>query len=43
MVVVSAGHDYVGGTLGSGIVSSADDVLRMSVVRGMRGDGGVCV
>ena len=30
---VSAGH--VGGTCGSGIVSSAADVLWMSVVRGM--------
>ena len=40
MVVVSAW--YVGGTRGSGIVSSADDVLGMSVVRGMRGIGGVC-
>ena len=34
MVVVSAGH--VGGTRGSGIVSSAADVLGMSVVRVMR-------
>ena len=31
--MVSAGH--VGDTLGSGIVSSAADVLWMSVVRGM--------
>ena len=31
--MVSAGH--VGGTRGSGIVSSAGDVLCMSVVRGM--------
>ena len=31
--MVSAGH--VGGTRGSGIVSSAADELRMSVVRGM--------
>ena len=38
--VVSAGH--VGGTRGSGIVSSAADVLCMSVVRGMRGVGGIC-
>ena len=37
--MVSAEH--VGGTRGSGIVSSASDVL-MSVVRGMRGVGGVC-
>ena len=40
MVVVSAG--YVGGTHGSGIVSSVADVLWMSVVRGMRRVGGVC-
>ena len=41
MIVVRAGH--VDGSRGSGIVSSAADVLWMSVVRGMRGDGGVCV
>ena len=40
MVVVTAGH--VGGILGSGIVSSAADVLWISVVRGMRGGGGMC-
>ena len=40
VVVVSAGH--VGGTHGSGIVSSAADVLWMSVVRGMRGVSEVC-
>ena len=40
MVMVSAWH--VGGTRGSCIVSSAADVLGMSVVRGMRGVGGVC-
>ena len=40
MVVVSAGN--VGGTRGSGIVSSATDVLWMSVVHEMRGIGGVC-
>ena len=39
-VVVSAGH--VGGIRGSGIVSSVADVLGMSVVRGVRGGGGVC-
>ena len=39
-MVVSAG--YVGGTRGSGIVSSTADVLWMSVVRGMRGVGEVC-
>ena len=38
--MVSAGH--VGGTGGSGIVSSAADVLWMSVVRGMRGVDVVC-
>ena len=38
--MVSAGH--VGGTHGSGIVSSVVDVLWMSVVRGMRGVGEVC-
>ena len=32
----------MGGTRGSGIVSSAADVLWMSVVRGMRGVGVVC-
>ena len=38
---MSAGH--VGGTRGSGIVSSAVDMLWMSVVHGMRGGvGGVC-
>ena len=37
---MSAGH--VGGTRGSSIVSSAADVLWMSVVRGMRGVDGVC-
>ena len=40
MVVVNTGH--VGGTCGSGIVPSAADVLWMSVVRGIRGVGGVC-
>ena len=39
-MVVSAGH--VGGTRGSSTVSSAVDMLTMSVVRGMRGVGGVC-
>ena len=37
---MSAGH--VGGTRGSGIVSNTADVLWMSVVRVMRGVGGVC-
>ena len=40
MVVLSVGH--VGGTRGSGIVSSPAAVLWMSVVREMRGVGGVC-
>ena len=38
--MVSAGH--VGGTCGSGIVSSAADVLWMSEVRSMCRIGGVC-
>ena len=38
--MVSAGH--VGGTRCSCIVFSAADVLWMSVVRMMRGVGGVC-
>ena len=38
--MVSAG--LVGGTCGSGIVSSAPDVHWKSVVRVMRGVGGVC-
>ena len=42
VVVVNAGHKCVGGTRGLGIVSSADDVLGMSVVRVMRVVGGVC-
>ena len=40
MVVVSTGH--VDGTRGSGIMSSASDVLGTSVVYGMRGVGKVC-
>ena len=43
VVVVSTGHKYVGGTPGSGIVSSAADVQVMIVVRGMRGVGEVCM
>ena len=39
---MSAGHESVCGTRGSGIVSRAADVLWMSVVRGVRGIGGVC-
>ena len=38
--MVSAWH--VGGTRGSDIVSSAAEVLWMSLVRGMRGVGGIC-
>ena len=41
VVVVSAGH--VGGTRGSGMVSSAADVLWIRAVRMMRGVCGVCV
>ena len=40
VVMVSAGH--VGGTRSSGIVSSAADVLGLSVVHVMKGVGGVC-
>ena len=40
--MVSAGHECIGCTRGSGIVSSAADVLGMSWVCGMRGVGGVC-
>ena len=42
MVAVSEVHDYVGGTRGSDIMSSAADVLWMSGVCGMRGVGGLC-
>ena len=38
--MVSSWH--VGGTRGSGNVSSTADLLWMSVVRGMRGVGEVC-
>ena len=38
--MVIAGH--VSGTRGSGILFCASDVLCMSMVRGMRGVGGVC-
>ena len=34
VVEMSAGHEYVGGTRGSRIVSNAADVLGMSVVHG---------
>ena len=33
--------EYMGGTRGSGFVSTANDVLEMSVVRGVRGVCGV--
>ena len=39
---VSAEHEYVEVNRGSGIMSTAADVLWMSVVREMRGVGGVC-
>ena len=42
LVSVSVWCDYIGGTRGSGVVSSADVVLEMSVVRGVRGVGEVC-
>ena len=42
VVTVSAGFEYMGGTRVSGFVSTADDVLEMSVVRGVRGVCGVC-
>ena len=42
VVEVNAGHEYVGGTRVSGIVSSAADELEMCVGRGMKGVGGVC-
>ena len=41
MVAVGAGCEYVGCTRGSGIVSSADNVLEMSVVLGVKGVGRV--
>ena len=40
VIAMSAGCEYMGCTRGPGIVSSAYEVLEMSVVRGMRG---VCV
>ena len=39
---VGYGHEYMGGTCGSGIASSADDMLGMSVMHGMRGVGRMC-
>ena len=41
VVGVSTEYEYVGGTRGSGIVSSAADVLGISMVRGMKGGGEV--
>ena len=35
VVEVSVGCEYIDGTRGSGVVSSAYDVLEMSVVRGL--------
>ena len=37
-----AGCEYMGCTRGSGVVSTSDDVLEMSVVRGVRGVCGMC-
>ena len=34
---------YMGGTRGSGVLSSAGDVLEMSVVRGVAGVCGMCM
>ena len=42
VVAVSAGCEYMGDTYGSGFVSTADDALEMSVVRGVRVGVGVC-
>ena len=42
VVVVSAGYECVGCTRDAGIVSSAVDVLGMSVVCGRNGVGGGC-
>ena len=41
LVVVSAGHEYVGGARCSGNVSSTTDMLEMTDVHWMRGVGGV--
>ena len=40
VVAVSA---YMGGTRGSGVLSSAGDVFEMSVVRGAGGVGDMCM
>ena len=42
VVAVNAGHEYVVGTRGSDIVSSATIVLGMYLVHGIRGVTGVC-
>ena len=42
VVAVSAGDEYMGDKRGSGIASSADQVLEISVVHGMKGLGRVC-
>ena len=42
LVVMSAEHEYMGGTCGSGSVSCADYMIEISLVRGMRGVGGLC-
>ena len=39
---MGTGHECVGGTRGSGIVSNTANVLEMSVVHGMKGVVGVC-
>ena len=41
-VAESAGCEYMGGTCGLGSVSTSDDALEMSVVRGVGCVGGVC-
>ena len=41
VVAVRAGWESMGGTRGSGFVSTAADMLELSVVRGVRGVGGV--
>ena len=42
VVTMSADREYVGSKRGSCIVSSAADILEMSVLRWMAGVGGVC-
>ena len=41
MVVVNTGCAYMGGTRGSGILYCTEDVLEMSVMRGVKGVGGI--